>query len=162
MIALLLLALSLTASDSTQHWLPEGAQRVLDSRLTVNWKLSDRYLYKCNLNGDSVPDYALEATVGKDSCMIRYFVALIAYDYTYAFHLLLAYPASLDVDGRDEGFELRHKGEAVPNYNDYDEEKDDARLMTLPTDAIELIPDGCCVTIHIFRNGTFEFFTSSD
>ncbi len=162
MIALLLILLSLLGNDSTENRLPEAARRVLDTRLTVQWTLSNQYFYKCNLNGDSLPDYAVKVTVGKDSCLVEYYVALIAYNQTYAFHLLDASPSWLGLAGRDE-IVLRHKGEVVPNYEDYDYGKDEPKMMPLETDAIEFVPlDGCCATIHIFRNGTFEMITSSD
>src|SRR5437016_10855968 len=107
MFALILILLSLPGADSTLPQLPEVAQRILETRLTVKWTFVNRYFYKCDLNGDSLDDYTIEVTLGEGRCLVEYYVALIAYNQSYAFHLLSTAPASMGLADRNE-FLLRH------------------------------------------------------
>lgn len=156
---------SMVAFGSPPVKLPERAKNVLDMTLP-GWKLLDN-IYKCNLNGDSLDDYALAVNVGKGKCLVEYYVALIGDSDGYSFYLLEAYPASLGMAGRTK-FLLKHRGEKVPNFDiapeDFDISKDMNKIMvSLEVDALEFVPtEGCCATTAIFRNGKFHVFASSD
>jgi hypothetical protein len=133
----------------------------VDERMTVRWQIVNREFYRCNLNGDSLTDYALEVVVGESSCMVEYFIALVANNQSYEFHLLCSSPASRGLAGRTKNV-LRRAGDKVSNYDD-DDGTDEPQAYVLPTDAIEFVPMiGCCSTIFIYSDHTFNMFTSGD
>ena len=147
-------------TDPALKQLPKEAIQVVDEHLTVNWKLLGNHIYKCNLNGDSLSDYALAATVGKGNSRVEYYFALIAHKDGYAFHLLTTMPAEL-VRAGGVKFILRHKGEKATDFPT--SAMGEPKQIILPTDAIEFVPNvGCCSTIQIFRDGFFQMITSGD
>ena len=158
----ILIALFLSAQAGTsQIELPPKAKQALNIALTVKWQLSKQFFHQCELNGDSLPDYAMKLTVGEDNCVVEYDVALIADPDGYGFHLLGARPTWLSL--APNRAVLRRKGETIPDFEHFDHETGQPREIVLQTDAIEFIPSvGCCAVIFIFKNGRFQLRDTSD
>ena len=157
---MLFLLLFQVHTDTALSQLPKEAIQVVDECLTVKWKLLDHYIYKCDLNGDSLPDYALAATVGESDCLVEYYFALIAQKDGYTFFLLSIAPPELRRAGGIE-FNIRHKGEKTTEFPT--DVSGEPKEIILQTDALEFVPlNGCCPTIHIFRDGRFQLITSGD
>ena len=145
-----------------QVQLPLKADESLRLALTSRWHISERDFYKCDLNGDNARDYAMRVTVGEGNCLVQYDVALIADSDGYGFYLLGASPAWLGLV-RADSFVLKHKGESIPDFDNFNEETGQPGEIVLQADAIEFVPkEGCCVTTFVFRNGRFHMLTTSD
>lgn len=177
MVASKLLLLAMGAISLHRVQLPEKAKKVLDVTLP-GWQLLNyagvrdsvdllsKYgftnIYKCDLNGDGVEDYALALSVGRGECLVEYYVALIADADDYSFFLLSTSPASSGIAGRTQ-LHLKHKGEKVHNFDDLEQGTGEAKEIVLKTDAFELVPsDGCCPVVFLFEKGKFRMLTSGD
>ena len=166
MFTKLILMLLFLQAESPQIELPQKAKEALDIALTVRWKLSRENFYRCELNGDSMPDYALKVLSGQGNCLVEYYVALVADSSGYGFYLLAASPAWLNLG--KETIILKHKGEAIPIFGDDDpadfaEPEPRPAGYVLKRDAIEFIPEqGCCSTAFVFVKGRFHLITTSD
>lgn len=182
------LFVALPANLAMSQELPTAARTVLDGHFP-NWELSVKRIpnpcaqynpsdstflgsNKCNLNGDSLPDFALAITTGKDSALVEYIVALIASDSTYQAFVLTsaavykgagertAYVVSAGdpVASFGEDTLIFHYGSSVPNSSN----------IAFPTDAILVSP--ICenwwkeseVRGYVYIGGRFRSFSAGD
>ena len=124
-------------------------------------------VYPCDLNGDSVTDYAMAVVAGKDSARAECFLAFTAKGSTFQLFRLAEFKASLGIVGGSE-LRLQRKGEGIPDFSKWkDTENDEAEMDSIitifKTDALTLMPlNGCCPSTFIFENGRFREFDSGD
>ena len=160
MIAGFMLLLSLFRAESGRTQLPDRAKEALNIAFTVNWNLSTDDFFMCDLNGDTLADYVLKLTLGKDSSLVEYRVALIADSDGYGLFLLSVLPAWENLSG--ERIVLHRKGDTLHDFENLDQNGEPRRLI-LGTDAIEFIPtDGCCPSTFVFKKGRFHLYTTGD
>ena len=123
--------------------------------------------YPCDLNGDSVTDYAMAIVAGKDTGRAEWFLAFTSKGSTFQLFRLAEFKASLGIVGGSE-LRLQRKGEGIPDFSKWKEtENDEAEMDSITTifktDALTLMPlNGCCPSTFIFENGHFREFDSGD
>jgi hypothetical protein len=119
-------------------------------------------IYRCDLNGDTIPDYGVAVTVGDGECLTEYFVALIGKPNGYAFYLLSSQPASRGLAGRVV-LRIERKGNPIWDFSNYDETEGEPSPRVFEVDVLVHSPsDGCCETGFVFEDGHFRSFTASD
>ena len=123
--------------------------------------------FPCNLNGDSVADYALAIIAGSDTMRAEWFLAFVSRGSFYHLFPLAQFKASLGIVGGSE-IVVHKAGERIPDFDKLNDSLDEAAAIDLittafATDALTLMPvNGCCPTTFIFENGHFREFTSGD
>jgi len=159
----------IVASKLVAQTLPVSARNILDSKYP-DWFVilyGSEYtnggsptkniypaLFKCNLNKDSIPDYAIAFTAKG----MQYYSAFVSNGKEYLFFILEDLSAAKDIDGL-VGMTVHKKGEPITDY------EVDADQRVFETDAISLVPfSGCCATTHYYdaESKTFKWFTSGD
>jgi hypothetical protein len=153
--------------DSTHPGWILVSHRALDAP-SVKDQQSERYeFYPCDLNGDSVRDYACSIIAGADSSRAEWFLAFVSQNPGIRLFTLGEYKSSRQALGMAE-LGLLSKGAHVPNFSeagpDFDIIKNiDSITVILKNDGLTLTPiSGCCQTTFVFGNGEFHGFTSSD
>ena len=159
--------------------LPNAAQLVLD-RTFHGWQLRPNHvpnpcdmpkrlapsfptLIPCKLNSDSVTDFAVALTVGKDSAQTEYFVALVSRDDSYDLFILASASAYRGLGQRK--MHVIQAGDTI-SYFGFSDQKQllliakvaDAshNFMLLSTDAIEIYPD-CESTWKVVESSAYVF-----
>ncbi len=160
MIVGFIILFSLLQTDTPNIDLPDKAKEALNIALTVRWNVSSHDIYECNFNGDTLTDYFLKATVGKDSCAVQYYIALIGDSDGYGFYLLSATPAWMNSGG--ENTILHRKGETISNFDEVDENGEPEQVV-LDRDAIEFVPNiGAITSTFIYKKGRFHLIITGD
>ena len=123
--------------------------------------------YPCDLDGDSLTDYAMAILAGKDTVRAEWFLAFTSSGTAFQLFRLAEFKASLGIVGGSELI-VQRKGEGIPDFSKWQDTENDVAEMdsiitVFRTDALTLMPlNGCCPSTFIFENGHFREFDSGD
>jgi hypothetical protein len=176
------LLLVLSTNSIGSQTLPSEVRKVLDHSFT-DWQVkSDSSLdqdeqmnevwihfqcfYKCNLNNDTLPDYALVVQSTEDSEKVESYLALIAEGTSYRLYRLWSTKASTSYDtGFD--FAIEARGDTIVNFG-FDDEQSVPPSLLASYDKFDVD----CVTIaaraknicrsYVFYKDKFWSFSSCD
>jgi hypothetical protein len=125
--------------------------------------------YKCFLNNDTIGDYAIALTTGKDSSLIEYFVALVSHDEAYSVFILDSNKAQIGACERylfitPAGKKMNIFGDYDGELYSYGEMDSNKVYIKFPTDCVLLQPigGGTLYSNFVFINGRFIEISSAD
>jgi hypothetical protein len=153
-----------------EYSLPKNCIEGKWARLYLNYQS----FYKCNLNGDSIPDYAIRFVRGNDSTLIEYFVAILSKDNIYDAVVLDSCFANKGAGNRY--LQLLLSGAEVNIFDDsrweeitkFGKLSDNKQLISFPVDALIINPiceayyKAVEVTTFVWINNRFIGFSSAD
>jgi len=123
--------------------------------------------FKCDLNNDLKPDFALVAVAGNDSTLTEYYVALVSSNDTYqAFIVRSDNITGCDID--EYSMSIEPKGTEIAAFDGPDSEvkwkpSKDGSGISFDVDCIligSLVNNSC--QSFVFQNGRFHSFLSCD
>jgi len=132
--------------------------------------------YKCNLNLDTIPDYAIRIFTGKDQTIMEYFVAILSYKSSYQLFILDSctykrgagerYLYLLKTGGKTNIFDNEHWNE-ITKFGKLSQHGG-ATFISFPVDA--LITNPICggkfneveIRTYVFIKDHFYGFSSAD
>ncbi len=147
--------------------LPLSAKAILDSAFS-DWAFkSDLPEYRdqsspliiCDLNHDSVPDYALHVVVGKDSNHVQHFIALVSSSLSFQLYDLQTFThGQWDYNlYYQEIFKRGIEFDRPPFESEGDNRK------AFPTDCISIsMHEKNSCTVYLFEHGAFKQFSPCD
>ncbi len=121
--------------------------------------------FSCDLNGDSLADYAMAIIAGRDTDRTEWFLAFVSDGNSYRMFPLSGFKSPI-IGGSE--LEVQRKGVGIPDFSrwkgSFDPGSDiDSITVRFKTDALTLMPgQGCCPTTFIFEDGRFREFDSGD
>jgi hypothetical protein len=113
--------------------------------------------FKCNLNGDSLPDYALDITVGGDSSLHELFIAFVSNDSGYSLFILDTVSRGWTGNCYLKIFHAGMEFDGPPFYQEGDNRK------SFDTDCVSQFmcsANGC--TVFLYEKGRFRRFSPCD
>ena len=153
-----------------KYSLPSGCIEDQSGKLNTGAKS----FYRCNLNNDSIPDYALRIVTGRDSNLVEYFLAIVSNIKSSDLFVVDSCRAFQGAGHRylwiyRSGEEITmFGGEGSPEILAYAQKTKHAETVAFPVDAIQLEPicesyyKAVEISTYVFIRGKFYEFSSGD